>query len=149
MNASCIAGMAFTNTGLGINHSLAHAFGGTFHISHGRSNALLLDAVIEFNANLGGSADGYAADRYAKLAEVLKLPARTRREGTVNFMLALKRLKKSLKVEDNIRSLGINQSEFEDALEQLAETALLDRCTPTNPRQPSKQDLIRIYQKCY
>ncbi|WP_342429368.1 1-propanol dehydrogenase PduQ [Neobacillus sp. FSL H8-0543] len=149
LNASCIAGMAFTNTGLGINHSLAHAFGGTFHISHGRSNALLLDAVIEFNANLGGSADGYAADRYAKLAEVLKLPARTRREGTVNFMLALKRLKKSLKVEDNIRSLGINQSEFEDALEQLAETALLDRCTPTNPRQPSKQDLIRIYQKCY
>lgn len=148
-NASCMAGMAFTNANLGINHSLAHALGGAFHIAHGRSNALMLNAVMEFNADLSGSANGYATERYAKLATVLQLPARTRREGAVNFMLAISRLKKALGVENNIRALGVDQTEFENALEKMAEAALLDRCTPTNPRQPSKEDLIRIYQKCY
>ena len=148
-NASCIAGMAFTNAGLGINHSLSHAFGGAFHIPHGRSNALLLNAVIEYNADLGGSANNYAAERYAKLAAMLQLPARTRREGTVNLMLAINRLKKSLGVEDHIRSLGIDQTEFENKLAHMAEAALLDRCTPTNPKQPSREDLIKIYQKSF
>ncbi|QUH19576.1 1-propanol dehydrogenase PduQ [Alkaliphilus sp. B6464] len=148
-NASCMAGMAFTNTGLGINHSLAHAFGGTFHIAHGRSNALMLNAVMEFNSDLDGSASGYATEKYAKLATVLQLPARTRREGAVNFMLAVSRLKKALDIEDNIRTLGIEQTKFERVLDQMAQTAMLDRCTPTNPKQPSKEDLIRIYQKCY
>lgn len=149
LNASCLAGMAFTNAGLGINHSLAHAFGGTFHIAHGRSNALLLNAVIEFNADLRGAADGYAAKRYAKLASVLQLPARTCREGIVSFMSAITNLKKALQIEEKIRLIGINQNEFENALEHMAEKALYDRCTPTNPKQPCKEDLIKILQKCY
>lgn len=148
-NASCMAGMAFTNTGLGINHSLAHALGATFHISHGRSNAILLSAVMEYNSNLRGSANGYAAERYAKLAKVLQLPARTPREGTVNFIQAVDKLKKLLGVEPNIRALGVDQKEFETALDNMSQAALLDRCTPTNPRQPSKEELIGIYQKCY
>ena len=148
-NASCMAGMAFTNSNLGINHSLAHAIGATFHIAHGRSNALLLNAVMEYNADLGGSANGYATEKYAKLATILQLPARTHREGAVNFIQAVDRLKKTLGVEGNIRALGVDQNEFERALEHMAETAMLDRCTPTNPRQPSNEELIRIYQKCY
>lgn len=149
MNASCMAGMAFTNTGLGINHSLAHALGAKFHFSHGRSNALLLSAVIEFNANISGSANSYAAERYAKLASILQLPARTNREGSVNFIMAVNKLKKALGIEENLRVLGIDQVEFESSLVQMAETALLDRCTPTNPRQPSREDMIQIYKKCY
>lgn len=148
-NASCLAGMAFTNTSLGITHSLAHALGGTFHIPHGRSNALMLNAVIEFNANLGGSANDYAAERYAQLAAALQLPARTKREGTVHLISAISKLKKSLGVEDNIRALGIDQSEFENALDKMADSAMLDRCTPTNPRQPTKEDLMKIFQNCY
>lgn len=148
-NASCMAGMAFTNANLGINHSLAHALGGTFHIPHGRSNALMLTAVMEYNADLSGSANGYAAQRYAKLAEMLQLPARTSREGSVNFIKAVSRLKSSLGIEDNVRALGVDHAEFEKALASMADAALADRCTPTNPRQPSKEDLIRIYQKCY
>ncbi len=148
-NASCMAGIAFTNANLGINHSLAHALGGAFGIAHGRANALLLKAVMEFNADLAGNVTGRAAERYAKLAAVLQLPARTRREGVVNFIMAVDKLIKRLGVEDNIRKLGIDQSEFENALNNMAETALLDRCTPTNPRQPSKEELIQIYQKCY
>ncbi|MBU3145249.1 1-propanol dehydrogenase PduQ [Clostridium sp. CF012] len=148
-NASCMAGMAFTNTGLGINHSLAHALGATFHISHGRSNAILLSSVMEYNSDLRGSANGYAAERYAKLARVLQLPARTPREGTVNFIQAVDKLKKLLGVETNIRALGIDQKEFENALDNMSQAALQDRCTPTNPRHPSKKELIGIYQKCY
>lgn len=148
-NASCMAGMAFTNASLGINHSLAHAMGATFHISHGRSNALLLNAVMEFNANLRGSANDYATERYARLAKVLELPARTHREGAVSFIQAVGRLKKALGVEDNIRALGVDPTEFESALDRMAETALVDRCTPTNPKQPSKEELIGIYRKCY
>lgn len=148
-NASCMAGMAFTNANLGITHSLAHALGGTFHIPHGRSNALMLAAVIEYNAELTGSANGYAAERYSKLADMLRLPARTRREGTVSLIREVNRLKKALGVEDGIRGLGIEQKAFEDALESMAEAALSDRCTPTNPRQPCKDELIGIYRKCY
>ncbi len=148
-NASCMAGMAFTNSNLGINHSLAHAFGGMFHISHGRSNALMLGAVMEYNAELSGSAANYAADRYARLAAVLQLPARTKREGAFSFIQAVNRLKKNLGIEDNIRTLGIDWKEFENALEQMAEAAMRDRCTPTNPRQPSTEDLMQIYRKCY
>lgn len=148
-NASCMAGMAFTNANLGINHSLAHALGGTFHIPHGRSNALMLSAVIEYNADLSGSAAGYAAERYAKLASILQLPARTPREGTVNLIREINRLKKSLGVEDGVHALGIGKAEFEGELGKMAEAALADRCTPTNPKQPSSEDLIRIYKKCY
>lgn len=148
-NASCMAGMAFTNTGLGINHSLAHAFGANFHISHGRSNALMLSAVMEYNADLCGSANTYAAERYAKLAGLLNLPARTNREGSVNFIAAVNQLKKSLGIEESIKILGIDQTEFENVLDQMANTALKDRCTPTNPRQVSKEDLIQVYKKRY
>lgn len=148
-NASCMAGMAFTNTGLGINHSLAHAFGANFHITHGRSNALMLSAVMEYNADLSGSATTYAAERYAKLATLLQLPARTSREGTVNFITAVNKLKKSLGIEENIRALGIDQTEYENAVQQMAESAFNDRCTPTNPREVSKEDIMQIYKKCY
>lgn len=148
-NASCMAGMAFTNANLGINHSLAHALGGTFHIPHGRANAMMLTAVMEYNADLAGSANGYAADRYARLAELLRLPARTKREGTVSFIREVNRLKKILNVEDGIRALGIGQADFDAALSAMADAAMVDRCTPSNPRQPSKEELIKIYQKCY
>jgi alcohol dehydrogenase class IV len=148
-NASCMAGIAFTNSNLGINHSLAHAMGGKFHIAHGRSNALMLTGVMDYNANLAGGANSRAAERYAKLAAVLQLPARTIREGAVSFMQAVKKLEVSLGIEENIRSLNIAQADFDNAVEQMAETALLDRCTPTNPRKPSKQDLICIYQKSF
>lgn len=147
--ASCIAGMAFTNAGLGINHSLAHALGGTFHISHGRANALLLDAVIEYNSNLIGKTDQYAVEKYAKLAAVLQLPARTYREGTVNFLQAVKDLKKSLGIPNGIRQLGIDKTKFEQELTNMVDLALHDRCTPTNPRQPSSEDLVSIYQKAF
>lgn len=149
-NASCLAGMAFTNANLGINHSLAHAFGGTFHISHGRSNAMLLEAVLEYNANLNCKADSkYVAEKYAKLAAVIKYPARTYREGAINFMQAVKDLKKSIGIPNGIRELGIDKCSFENEVGNMVELALNDRCTLTNPRKPSREDLISIYLKSF
>lgn len=148
-NASCLAGMAFTNANLGINHSLAHALGGTFHISHGRANALLLSAVLEYNANLNSKNNRHVAEKYAKLAAVLQLPARTYREGAINFMEAVKGLKRALAVPEGIRELGIDSIEFNNEIGNMAELALYDRCTPTNPREPSREDLMGIYQKSF
>jgi len=148
-NASCMAGMAFSNANLGINHSLAHALGGTFHIPHGRANAMMLNAVMEYNAELSGRASCRAAERYARLAALLQLPARTGREGTVSFIDAVARLKRNLGIEDRIGLLKISQADFEAALDYMADAALQDRCTPTNPREPSREDLIGIYRKCY
>ena len=142
-NASCMAGIAFTNTSLGINHSLAHAMGGAFHIPHGRANAILLNPVIEYNSELMGSANCYAAKKYAKLAEVLGLQARTYREGVVNLMEAIEKLQRNLRIHKNVTALGIEKDKFEATIDQMAETALVDRCTPTNPRKPSKEDLKR------
>ncbi|WMT40313.1 iron-containing alcohol dehydrogenase [Paenibacillus sp. D2_2] len=64
--------------GLGIIHSMSHAFGGTFHIAHGRVNSLLLEAVMEYNANLGGKAIDRVCERYARLASLLHLPGTDR-----------------------------------------------------------------------
>lgn len=149
LNASCMAGMAFTNSGLGINHSLAHALGASFKLPHGRSNALMVNPVIEYNADLHGGANNYAAERYAKLAAMLQLPARTRREGVVSLLDAIGKLKKAIGIEDNIHALGIDETTFHQALDQMAESAMADRCTPTNPKQPAKEELISIYKKAY
>lgn len=149
-NASCMAGMAFTNSNLGINHSLAHAFGGTFHLSHGRANAMLIENVIRYNAELDGSARNAACERYATLASALDLPARTPREGTVNLISKIQGLKKALDVETGIHRIErVDPELFDSSLENMAETALKDRCTATNPRVPTKEGLIEIYRKSY
>jgi alcohol dehydrogenase class IV len=81
------------------------------------------------------------------LARLLQLQARTYREGVVNLIGAIEKLERNLGVEKSVSSLKIEQDKFKTTMEQMAETALLDRCTPTNPRKPSKEDLIGIYQK--
>lgn len=148
-NASCMAGIAFTNTGLGINHSLAHAFGGKFHISHGRSNALMLKSVIEFNSGLKSTLDEYSSKKYSNIAKILNLPARTSREGVVSLILEIDRLKKAIGIEDRIRDIGIAEEDFAKEVKSMAKTAINDRCTVSNPKEPVLEDLISIYNSCY
>ena len=147
--ASCLAGMAFTNANLGITHSMAHAFGGTFHLSHGRSNALLMEAVIEYNANLRDTSDQKVAAKYGQLARVLGLPARTTREGYVNFLQAVHQLKRDLGIQSSIKAAGIKEDEFMAAAETMSQQTMADRCTPSNPRTPTKEDIIAIYKAAY
>lgn len=148
-NASCLSGIAFNNAGLGIVHSLSHAIGGRFHIPHGRCNALLLEKVIAYNADLAGAADNEAARKYAQLAELLHLPARTVREGVVSYLDAIGQLKKQLGIEQGLSQLEVSEKSFMENISELADAALSDRCTPTNPVVPTKEVLETICQTIY
>lgn len=148
-NASCLAGIAFNNAGLGIVHSLSHAIGGRFHLPHGRCNALLLEKVIAYNAQLAGNAETKAAEKYAQLAKMLGLPARTVREGVVSYLDAISQLKKQLGVETGLSQLGLKEEDYLEAVPEMAKVALTDRCTPTNPVSPTMDHLETIYQMIY
>ena len=149
-NASCIAGIAFTNSNLGITHSLAHALGAQFHLPHGRANALMMEAVIAYNADLAGKASNDAAWKYQKMARELNLPARTPREGVVSLLRAIASLKRELGIPHSIQATKkVDVRAFEDAVENMAEEAMHDRCTPTNPVKPTKEDLIALYRKSF
>lgn len=144
-NASCIAGMAFTNASLGINHSLAHALGGIFHIPHGRANALLLPYIVAYNANLENEAKSLAAEKYAYLAKILNLPSRNAEEGTRNLIKAIQVLKKEMNMPVGICNLNIEKDVFIKELETLSTLAINDSCTVTNPRKPSIEDIKKLY----
>jgi alcohol dehydrogenase class IV len=138
IEASCIAGIAFTNAGLGINHSLAHALGGRFHVAHGRINAVLLPYVMRFHM----SEDAYR-EPYERLAHELGLA------DADELLQRVIGIRGELGVEERLADLGIDASSFEAELSGMAEAALHDRCTPTNPRPVSKQDLVNLYRDAY
>lgn len=155
-NASTIAGMAFANAFLGINHSLAHKWGGEFHTAHGRTNAILMPHVIRYNAQKPTKFasfpkyDHFIADqRYAEIARVLGLPAKTTEEGVNSLIEAIRKLNQSLGIPEKFQDLGIDPAEFEAKVEYLADRAFEDQCTTANPRLPLVVELEDIYRKAY
>lgn len=148
-NASCIAGMAFTNASLGITHSLAHALGGVFHVPHGRANALLMADVVAWNADLDGSCSTQAAEKYAYLAQLLGLPAATPREGVTSLLVAIQTLKAEMAMPRGISECGIAATDFNVRLDEMVNQALRDACTPTNPRQPDASALAGLYRQAW
>ncbi|MPN18157.1 Aldehyde-alcohol dehydrogenase [bioreactor metagenome] len=152
-NASCIAGLAFTNASLGINHSMAHILGGRFHIPHGKANALLLPYVIEFNAEVRVSAaQEYtrAAIKYAEIAKFLGLTnSNNVREGVKALINGVKALIKSLGIPSKILELNISEGDFTKNLEEISEIAVKDGCTTTNPREVTSEELKGLFKKAY
>lgn len=155
-NASCIAGMAFTNAFLGINHSLAHKLGGEFHIPHGRANAVLLPHVIKYNSQIPTKFTifpkygKFVADyRYAQIARHLNLGGTTQEEQIDALINAVISLMKKLNIPLSIKECGINESEFMAKVPKLAERAFEDQCTTSNPRYPLVSELEEIYKKAY
>ncbi|AUG58686.1 MAG TPA: bifunctional acetaldehyde-CoA/alcohol dehydrogenase [Ruminiclostridium sp.] len=155
-NASCIAGMAFTNAFLGINHSLAHKLGGEFNIPHGRANAVLLPHVIRYNAQkptkfaIFPKYEKYVADyRYAQISRFLNFGGETQEEQIENLIKAIKELMRKLNMPMTIAECGVNEAEFLSKLQDLAERAFEDQCTTTNPRYPLVEELVEIYKKAY
>lgn len=155
-NASCMAGMAFSNAFLGINHSLAHKIGAEFHIPHGRSNAILMPHVIRYNAirprkhALFPKYEYYCADeRYAQIARMLGLPASTTEEGVQSLIEAVTELGKSLEIDMSIKGQGITQERFEENVKILAERAFEDQCTTANPKLPLISELEEILREAY
>lgn len=155
-NASCIAGMAFTNAFLGINHSLAHKLGGEFHIPHGRANAILLPYVIAYNAQKPTKFATFpkygkfvADERYAEIARYLNLPGKTTQELVEGLIKAIKDMMKKLNMPSSIAECGINEADFTDKVAGLSERAFEDQCTTANPRYPLIRELEEIYKKAY
>jgi acetaldehyde dehydrogenase / alcohol dehydrogenase len=155
-NASTIAGMAFANSFLGINHSLAHTLGAEFNIAHGRANALMLPHVIRYNAQKPNKFmtypkyEHFIADlRYAEIAKMLGLPAATTEEGVESLIQATKKLIVELELPTSIEEAGINKSEFERKINVLAERAFDDQDTISNPKQPLVSELAQIYRQAY
>jgi acetaldehyde dehydrogenase/alcohol dehydrogenase len=155
-NASCIAGMAFTNAFLGINHSLAHKLGSAYHIPHGRANAILLPYVIAYNAKkpikfaTWPKYEHFIADkRYAEIAEMLGLPCSTTEEGVQSLIKAIIDLQNSMNVPRSIKSQGIDEKTFMDNLDAVADEAHADQCTPSNPRYPLISELKEILVDAY
>jgi acetaldehyde dehydrogenase / alcohol dehydrogenase len=155
-NASTIAGMAFANSFLGINHSLAHALGAEFNIAHGRANAVMLPHVIRYNAQKPNKFMTYpkyehfiADQRYAEIAKMLGLPAKTTEEGVESLIQATMKLIVELELPMSIEEAGISKSVFEDKINSLAEHAFDDQDTIANPKQPLVTELVNIYRQAY
>lgn len=150
--ASCMAGMAFENSALGITHSLAHILGAKFKISHGRANAVILPYVIKYNSGLfdeNDIIDFKAAKKYSQIAKVLGLPQDDFKEGVKMLIKSIKCLNKNLNIPSTIQGLGVDKEEFENGLEEMSNTALADICTSGNPRTPSKEDINKIFKEAY
>ena len=165
-NASCIAGMAFTNAFLGINHSLAHKLGGEFHIPHGLANAYLLPHVIEYNGEATPTKfaawpkyDHYVApERYAEIAKMMGFAPQTatNEEGVKALADAVRKLMTEVGIPLSIKEAGekdarsyIDPAKYEGVLETLAYRAFDDQCTTANPRLPRIEELKALYMKAY
>jgi acetaldehyde dehydrogenase/alcohol dehydrogenase len=155
-NASTIAGMAFANAFLGINHSLAHKWGGQYHTAHGRTNAILMPHVIRYNAEKPTKFasfpkyDHFVADkRYADIARLLGLPCSTTEEGVKSLIEAIRKLNRSLGIPESFQELGFDAKDFESRVDYLADRAFEDQCTTANPRMPLVTELADVYRNAF
>jgi alcohol dehydrogenase class IV len=153
--ASCLAGLAFNASSLGLNHGMAHALGAKFHLPHGRANAMLLPHVIEFNSGIGACSRGYQGyDRtvqsymaVARLLGLQSLNANTTVRALVNwvgFML------KEMKMPQSMSQTGVcSEAEYRAAIPAMTEAALADHCTAGNPKEPTAEDVRGIYERLW
>ena len=155
-NASCIAGMSFTNAFLGLNHSIAHKLGGEFHIAHGRANAILLPYVIKYNSQKPTKFVSFpkyeyfiADEKYANLARKLGLNASTTEEGVKSLIKAIQKLNEELNEPKSIKEAGIDEKEFLAKVDELADKAFSDQCTTANPRVPLVPEIKQILLDAY
>lgn len=156
-NASCMAGMAFANAFLGVNHSMAHKLGAFHHIPHGIANALLLTEVIRYNAaevpTKMGTFSQYeypkARARYAELGRFVGCPGKDDAEVLENFIAKLEELKAAIGIKKSIKEYGIDEKYFLETLDEMSEQAFNDQCTGANPRYPLIKEIKELYKKCY
>ncbi len=161
-NAQCLAGMAFTNALLGIVHSMAHKTGAAFsngaegHIIHGAANAMYLPKVIKFN-----SKDATACKRYAQIADFVGLGGNSDEEKVDLLIEMLRGLNKDLNIPYCIKNYGeggaivedgnsvAKEEEFLAKLPKIAELAIGDACTGSNPRIPTQEEMEKLLKCCY
>ncbi|WP_055563852.1 bifunctional acetaldehyde-CoA/alcohol dehydrogenase [Streptomyces atriruber] len=155
-NASTVAGMAFANAFLGLVHAMAHTLGNTFHVAHGRTNALLLPHVIRHNGTVSGKATPWpkaevyrAPERFQEIARMLGLAAATPGEGVESYARAVEELRAKCGIPASFQEEGVDEAAFMEALPQQAMNAYADQCAPANPRMPMIDEMQQLMRQAY
>ncbi len=140
--AQCMAGMAFSNALLGIAHSLAHKTGAVFEIPHGCCNAILLPNVIQYNSRV-------CMERYAEIAKALGLPGTTDKQLTNSLVDAVRDLNKKLSIAQSYKDNGVSEENFKSHCQAIAENAVKDPCTGSNPRETNVENMLKVLTCAY
>ena len=155
-NASTMAGMAFSNAFLGINHSLAHKLGAVYHLPHGRLNAILLPYVVKYNSEEPTKFVSFpkyeyfiADEKYATIAKKMGLKADTKEEGVQSLIKEIQELNEYLNIPKSLQEAGIDEKDFFENIDTLADRAFEDQCTTANPRLPLIPELKQILTDAY
>lgn len=133
-----VTGMGFSNCGLGIVHSMAHQLGGYYDLPHGVCNAILLPHVMEYNMEV-------AKSKYRAIAEAMGVDVTGMNEDEAAFACieAVKALSESVGIPKDFTTMGAKRED----ISQLADLAMVDLCTPGNPKEPTKEDMVQLYEK--
>ena len=156
-DASCLAGMAFANAFLGINHSMAHKLGAFHHIAHGLANAVILTRVMRYNASdvptkmctFPQYEYPKAKARYVEAAKYCGVTGKNDDEIFENFIKKIEELKKLIGVKETIALYGVEEKYFLDTLDEMSEQAFNDQCTAANPRYPLISEIKELYLDAY
>ena len=136
--AQYVAGMGFSNVGLGIVHSMAHQLGAIYDTPHGIANAILLPYVMKYNGEV-------CSNKFRNILEALDVDTKDMDDSKViaRFVKMISDLSREVGITDGIRDVGAKETD----LEMLAAKALKDPCTPGNPKEPTLEDIINIYKE--
>lgn len=156
-NAACMAGMAFANAFLGVNHSMAHKLGAYHHLPHGIANALILTRVMRYNADPTPRKMGtfsqyqypHTLERYAEVARYCGFGGKDDKESFENLIKQIEKLKKAIEIKPTIADYGIKEEDFLATLDEMVENAFNDQCTGANPRYPLMSEIKEIYLAAY
>ena len=155
-NASTIAGMAFTNAFLGVNHSIAHKIGAEFHLPHGRINAILLPYVVRYNSTKPTKFVSFpkyeyfiADKKYYEMAKKVGLKADNVEEGINSLIEKIKEMNEHMNIPKSFKDAGIDENEFLSKVDMLADRAFEDQCTTANPRVPLVSEIKQILLDSY
>ena len=154
--AACIAGLAFNSASLGLNHGMAHQLGAHFHVPHGRANAILLPIVIEYNTGITGVTRQSevvlpCVERYCNIARLLGLHGSNEVMTIHSLCNYLRFCANEMKIPSHLHEIlpKITLAEYEAAIPEMADHALEDSCTATNPRTPSKAEVEELFRKLW
>ncbi len=156
-DASCLAGMAFANAFLGLNHSMAHKLGAFHHLPHGVANALVLTYVMRYNAEEVPTKMGtfpqyqypHTLARYAEIARYCGFTGKDDKECFEKLIAGLEELKGKIGIKKSIKEYGVDEKHFLDTLDAMTEQAFDDQCTAANPRYPLMSEIKELYLKAY
>lgn len=145
--AQCLAGMAFSNALLGIVHSMAHKTGAAFstgHIPHGCANAIYLPYVIQYNAK-----NKEAAERYAEIARRMGLDGNSQQALINSLRKKIQEFNKQMNIPLTLKDFGVQEEEFKEKLPKIAELAVGDACTGSNPREITPAQMEKLLTCTY